>query len=245
MDADDWIEKNLLDCAVYRMQEINADIVQFGFVYEQDGKESAVYCHKEKDFITREEIKNGFSTFWKENRLSLWMQFFKKETVKSIRFENIIIGEDICYTMDAFGNAEKVAYISKALYHYRYIEGSTSHRWIENTIECREIIWNHQKSFIKSFGDDTDISVYAETAYDNYIWAIYLLSLNVCPLSYKEKKQQLSRLSEKMKFDKYRKYCPLKQQHGINRLKYIMVKYHLERMLLFVGASFLHVVRGE
>ena len=245
MDADDWIEKSLLECAVCRMQETNADIVQFGFVYEQEGREPKEYLRKGKDLFTREEIKNVFLHFLNENRMSLWMQLFRKETVKSIRFENIIISEDVCYTMDAFCSAEKIAYISEALYHYRYVEGSTSHRWIENTIECREIIWNHQKKLIKSFGEDMDISIYAGKAYVNYMWAIYLLSSNSCPLSYKEKKQQLSRLKEKMEFDKYRKYCPLKQQYGIDKVKYIMVKYRLERMLLFFGPIFLRVVRGE
>ena len=33
MDADDWIEDCLLQCAVNRMKETNADVVQFGAVY--------------------------------------------------------------------------------------------------------------------------------------------------------------------------------------------------------------------
>ena len=58
--------------------------------------------------------------------------------------------------MDALCNTEKIAYIAKSLYHYRYVEGSTSHRWIKNTIECREMIWNHQLNFLKSFEEDID-----------------------------------------------------------------------------------------
>lgn len=245
MDADDWIDKSLLQCAVHRMQETNADIVQFGFVYEQSGKETKVYCPKENNLITREEIKNDFSGFCKKHKMSLWLQFFKRETVKSIRFENIIISEDVCYTLDAFAKAEKTAYIPKTLYHYRFVEGSSSHRWVENIIECREMIWTHKINLLKSFNADIDKSVYAEIAYDNYIWAIYHLSLNVCPLSYKEKKQQLSRMREETEFDKYRKYCPLKQQHGINKAKYILVKYRLEKILLLLGPLLLRIVRGE
>lgn len=243
MDADDWIDKSLLQCAVLRMQETNADIVQFGFVYEQVGKEPTVYFRKDKDLFTREEIKNDFLNFWNENRMSLWLQFFRSEKVKSIRFENIINGEDVCYAMNALTNAKKIAYISKALYHYRFVEGSASHHWVENMIECREIIWNYKRELLKSF--DIDKSIYADAAYDNYIWAIYNLSSNLCPFSYKEKKQQLSILRGKTEFDKYRKYCPLKQQHGINKLKYILVKYRLEGILLFFGPLLLRIVRGE
>ena len=176
MDADDWIDECLLKCAVKRMQETNADIVQFGVIYERnDGKASGQYFWRGKKLLTKEEIKKDFLNIWKENRNSLWIYLFRREKVKSIRFENIIIGEDISYIMDALCNAEKIAYIPKALYHYRYVENSTSHRWIENTIECREIIWNHQRDFLNSFQGEHDKLAYAEVAYDNYVWAIYQL----------------------------------------------------------------------
>ncbi|MGE9965393.1 glycosyltransferase family 2 protein [Fusicatenibacter saccharivorans] len=246
MDADDWIEDCLLKCAVSRMQETNADIVQFGVIYEySDGNNPEQYFWGGKDLLTKDKIKKDFSAYWKENRNSLWMYLFRREKVKTIRFENIIIGEDISYIMDALSNADKIAYIKKALYHYRYVEGSTSHRWVENTIECREIIWNHQLNFLKSFQGDMDKLAYAEVAYDNYIWAIYQLSSNLCTLSYREKKRELLRIKEAMGFEQYRAIYPLKLQHGIQKVKYMLVKYNLERLLLLFGPIFLRIVRGE
>ena len=245
MDADDLMDKSLLQCAVNRMLETDADIVQFGVVYEQGGvKEPVVYCHKGKDVFTRKEIENDFIMFWNENRMSLWLHFFKSEKVKSVRFENIINGEDICYALDALCNADIVAYLPKALYHYRFVDGSTSHSWNADTIKFREFIWEHQKKFLDSFGGTIEKADYAYVAYDNFIWAIFLLSSNLCPLSYKEKKRQLLRLNEKTEFEKYRKDCPLKHQRGINKVKYILVKYRLERILLLFGPLFLRIVRG-
>lgn len=246
MDADDWADEELLQCAVNRMQETNADIVQFGVTYERyDENHSEQYFWSGKDILTKDEIKRDFFYYWKENRNSLWMHLFRKELVESIKFENIIIGEDICYIMDALCNTEKIAYIAKSLYHYRYVEGSTSHRWIKNTIECREMIWNHQLNFLKSFHEDMDKMAYAEVAYDNYIWAIYQLSSNLCTLSYQDKKKELIKIKEKMNFDAYRKIYPLKLQHGIEKMKYALVKYCLERILLLFGPVFLRIVRGE
>ena len=246
MDADDWIEDCLLKCAVSRMQETNADIVQFGVIYEySDGNNPEQYFWGGKDLLTKDKIKKDFSAYWKENRNSLWMYLFRREKVKTIRFEDIIIGEDISYIMDALSNADKIAYIKKALYHYRYVEGSTSHRWVENTIECREIIWNHQLNFLKSFQGDMDKLAYAEVAYDNYIWAIYQLSSNLCTLSYREKKRELLRIKEAMEFERYRAIYPLKLQHGIQKMKYVSVKYRLEGILLLLGPIFLRIVRGD
>ena len=138
---------------------------------------------------------------------------------------------------------DKVGIIT--LYHYRYVEGSTSHRWIKNTIECREMIWNHQLNFLKSFPGDMDKLAYAEVAYDNYIWAIYQLSSNLCILPYGQKKVLLLQFRKKMEFDKYREMYPLKIQHGIQRLKYTLVKYRLEGILLLFGPVFLKIARGE
>ena len=190
MDADDWIDKNLLEYCVDRMRETDADIVQFGIIFEQgNGKKPIEYYHKENSLITKKTIEREFVYFWKENRFSLTLNLFRKERVKSVRFENMISGEDISYVLDAFCNAEKIAYISKVLYHYRYVEGSTSRRWNKETIEQRAVIWEHQKQFLKSIGIYLDNSAYSEVAYDNYIWAIYQLSSNLCTLSYKDKKK--------------------------------------------------------
>ena len=246
MDADDWIDDRLLQCAVHRMQETEADIVGFGIVYEvHDGQNTSKYCWSGKRILLKDEIKRDFSYFWKASSFSLWIYLFRRETVKSIKFENMISGEDISYVLDAFCNAEKIAYISKVLYHYRYVEGSTSRRWNKETIEQRAVIWEHQKQFLKSIGIYLDNSAYSEVAYDNYIWAIYQLSSNLCTLSYKDKKKELFRLEEKMEFNQYRYIYPLELQHGIQWIKYALVKYHLEKVLLFFGPVFLKIVRGE
>lgn len=246
MDADDWADNNLLECAVDRIQETNADIIQFGVVYERcNQKKREQYYWPGKDILTKDEIKKDFFYYWRENRNSLWMHLFRKEVIETIRFENIIIGEDISYIMDALCNAERIAYIAKALYHYRYVEGSTSHRWTKNTIECREIIWKHQRNFLESFRGEVDPMIYAEVAYDNYIWAIYQLSSNLCTLSYKDKKRELLKMREKMGFDQYRDIYPLELQHGLQKVKYLLVKYRLERIILLLGPVFLRIVRGE
>lgn len=246
MDADDWIEDCLLQCAVDRMLQTNADIVQFGAVYETANTgEHITYCWSGKSVLTKDEIKKDFHFFWKEKRNSLWMHFFRQEKTQTIRFESIFNGEDICFVIDALARTEKIAFISEALYHYRYIEGSASHRWNPNTIECLVTIWNHQRALLDSFWGAIDKLAVAEVAYSNYIWAIYQLSLSVCPLSYAEKKRELSRMKEEIGFERYRLLYPLELQHGMDKLKYLFVKYNLEKILLLFGALFLKIVRRE
>ena len=246
LDADDWLEDRLLQCAVDRMQETNADIVQFGVIYERsDGSHSEQFYWKGKQLLTRDEIKNDIITFWQNRCDSLWMHLFRREPIRKIRFNDAINGEDQCYVMDAMCHAEKIAYIGEAFYHYRYVEGSTSHRWNEETIECRGIIWDHEKKFLDSLPGNLNQAAYAEIAFDNYIWAIYQLCTKGCPLSFTEKRKELSNLAEKMSIDSYRPIYPLKLRSGLHKIKYALVKYHLENALLLLGPVFLRIVRGE
>ena len=90
-----------------------------------------------------------------------------------------------------------------------------------------------------------DQLAYAEVAYDNYIWAIYQLSSNLCTLSYTDKKRRLLRLGEKMGFEEYRDIYPLGLQHGMQKIKYLLVKFRLEEIILLIGPVFLKIVRGE
>ncbi|MCI5511112.1 MAG: glycosyltransferase [Eubacterium sp.] len=246
MDADDWIEDCLLQYAVNRMQETNADIVQFGAIYEwKEGNRSEPYGVMWNGVLTKDEIKRDILAFWKTNKSSLWICLFRRETVKTIRFENIMYGEDASYIVDALCNTVKIAYIEKALYHYRYVDGSTSRRWRNNTIDCFLTNWKHQRNYFDSFQGEIDIMAYAVVAYSNIIWTIYYLSNTSCPISYREKIRELARLEKEMDFDKYRQAYPLELKHGVEKLKYMFIKYRLERIMLFFGPLFLRIVRGE
>ena len=246
MDADDWIEDRLLECAVNRMEETNADIVQFGIeVEKKDGGTPFIFCWEGQDVLTKDEIQKNIISFLQKNRSSLVLQFFRRETVKTVRFEHIISGEDFSYVIDALRNAEKIAYLGKVFYHYRYVEGSTSRRWNPETIECLGVIWRHQRAFLDSFQGRIDPLAYAEAAYDKYISAIIQLCTNVCPLSFREKRKVLQMLGKAIEFEKYRKIYPLDRQHGIDRVKYTLVIHHLESAILLLGPIFLKTVRGE
>lgn len=244
MDADDWIDDRLLQSAIDRMQETEADIVAFGVKYELcNGQNTGECCWNGKRILLKDEIKKDFFHFLKESPLNLWNHLFRRETVKTIRFESIFNGEDVCYLMDALSLAEKIAYIDDAFYHYRYLEGSTCHHWVENTIECLGVQWTHQCRSMNSLLGDADSLPYAGLAYGNYMWAIYQLSSTFCPLSFREKRKELLKLKEIMEFDRYRNIYPFELDHGLMRVKFMLVKYRLEWLILLFGPLYYRVVK--
>lgn len=244
MDADDWIDDCLLQCSIHRMQETEADIVEFGIAYELgNGQNTGKYCWNGKRILLKDEIKEDFIHFWKESPQNLWNRLFRRETVKNIKFESIFNGEDVCYSMDALSKAEKIAYMTDTFYHYRYLEGSSCHRWVESTIECLGVQWTHQCRFISSLLGDADPLPYAEPAYDNYMWAIYQLSSIFCPLHFREKMRELLKLKEIMGFDRYRSIYPFELEHGLLYVKFMLVKYRLEWIILLLGPLYYRVVK--
>lgn len=246
MDADDWIEEMLLESAVNCILKTKADIVEFGVKYEKsNGICSTEYCLREFRVVTKEKIKQNILTFWREKNCYLWIHFFRHETVKNIKFECIINGEDVSYVMDALCKAKIIAYIPEVFYHYRHVDGSTCHRWIPNIIDCLGVQWKHSKNFLDSFDGDLNPLVYADAAYFEYLWAMYQLCLKICPLTFQEKKIQLFDLKERMGFEEYRDIYPLKMQNGLMRVKYFFVKYHCEWLILLLGPLFLRFVRRE
>ena len=244
MDADDWIEDRLLECAVHRMQETNADIVRFGVIYElSNGERTGMHCWNGKNVLSKNDIKSDFFHFWTGNPKNIWLHLFRREIVVSFHFENRINGEDVCFVMDALDKAEIIAYTTDVFYHYRHSEGSTCHRWVDSTIECLELQWAHQCGFIRTLLGDTDRLFYAMPAYDNYMWAIYQLSASFCPLPFREKRKALLRLKEIMGFDTYRKLYPFEMEHGLMRVKFMLVKYHLEGLILLFGPLYYRMVK--
>ena len=244
MDADDWIEDRLLECAVHRMQETGADMVQFGVVCElSDGQTDSRSCWNGKDVLTKKDIKDDFPRFWTGTPKYLWLRLFRRDTVMNLRFENMLNGEDVCYMMDALCRAEKVAFTADVFYHYRWLEGSTCHRWVESNIECLAEQWNHACGWIRSLAEDAEPVFYALLAYDNYMWAIYQLSESFCPLSFREKRRALARLKEIMNFDTYRGLYPFEMKHGLIYVKYRLVRYHLEWLILLFRPLFVKMVK--
>lgn len=244
MDADDWIDNRLLQCAIHRIQEADADIVGFGVTYElSNGQNSGNSCWNGKSILLKDEIKKDFLHFWKASSFSLWIYLFRRETVKNIKFENIFNGEDICYLMDALFKAEKIAYIAELFYHYRHLKGSTSHRWVESTIDCLGVQWTHQCRFISSLLGDADPLPYAVPAYGNYMWAIHQLNSIFCPLSFMEKRKELLKLKEIMGFDRYRGIYPFKLEQRLLRVEFMLIKYRLEWLILLLAPLYYRMVK--
>lgn len=137
VDADDWVDKDMLESMVAVAEKNDSDIVTSGFIrevecekeWQYDGLEAGVYkgeqLHNEiLPVIFYQGILKGWG-IWP----TLWGKLYKKEIIMDSIMEldeRIYYGEDTAGLFPACFMAKCICVLKQAWYHYRVIETSVS-----------------------------------------------------------------------------------------------------------------------
>lgn len=146
VDADDWIENNMIEKMVSILEEKKVDIVRCNFFRNyRDGSEKVNdidYSEEIYDIIlNKDAIKNKIITKSLEAKLRTYMYLlvFKKKLInEKLRFESeICLMEDLIFELQLLLKADSMYMISSPLYHYfQNYEGITkSNKQLELKIE--------------------------------------------------------------------------------------------------------------
>lgn len=124
LDADDWIEYNMIENMVGLIEKYNADICKCGIKFEKDIRK------KESDFLNsvdketyieknnfEEEIYKKFIVTY--NFCSIFTQLIKKEKIKLDKiYFNLAYAEDFQFNMNLYSNIESIVFTPQNYYHY-------------------------------------------------------------------------------------------------------------------------------
>ena len=124
VDADDWIELDMVSFLVEQAISNQAEVATCGSVINDDLPStqwtSEVY---NQDRLIKEFL------FHKTLRGNLWNKLFKTELLNGLYFDdNISYGEDALMSWYAFQRLKKAVVTNRQLYHYRMNENSISHQ---------------------------------------------------------------------------------------------------------------------
>lgn len=130
VDGDDYIEPDMYEHIQNAIDKTNADcvITQFYYEYPNDPKKSDYKLDKE--LYNRKDIENEiFPTMLFDNQYyrfgifpNCWTKVFKRELLEKHLLdtdERIRMGEDIAFTYACIMECQSIAFVDKALYHYR------------------------------------------------------------------------------------------------------------------------------
>lgn len=115
VDADDWIEQNMLELVINQIQ-YGADLVIFNFYMVKDSSVE-IYEYKFNDAPKQEFIKKYINDIW----TVLWTIFAKKELYLDNRIyfsEDISFWEDFEVATKILFFSKKIIYLNETLYYY-------------------------------------------------------------------------------------------------------------------------------
>lgn len=238
IDADDWIEKELLQDTVSLAEKTDADIVPFGFVIEESGKQikkPLVPCGN-FEFQDFKKIANEITRgTWSECH-----ELIKSNLLKDVRHNKYRTGEDICFQMDLLCNVRKVCGIDREYYHYRVVKDSISHtdKWDDIFMETNITVWEKERKFLEYCGLDEESQIMKNTAIERYTGCLYWLCDKKCPLSLKEKHRQIRYIANMIEINKYKNKFICTSYSGMRKIVKLLVKYNLEMVIIIIGTIY-------
>lgn len=158
LDADDWIDPNMLEDLYKKVTETQSDLIITDFYTYSNGVNS--YCTQTPTSLKAKnilyEMLNGkiFGSLW--NKL-LRHQLYKKYNLKF--FKGIDFCEDLlilCQLLQQDSNL-KIAYLDKAYYHYYKNPNSITNSFTRKSYEIRLSFLSKLENILNKEGPDKEI----------------------------------------------------------------------------------------
>lgn len=124
IDADDYIEKDLLQDMANQIDEFNPEIIFFGYEMEsiRSGRKIIKLPH-ETSYLNRNELIKNFDLI--EHNIdinSLWNKIYSKKFLDQINvtFPAMSVGEDAIFNYQCLQSVSNVNLVRKKYYHYSF-----------------------------------------------------------------------------------------------------------------------------
>lgn len=241
IDSDDWIEKDLLQDTVTLAEKMNADIVPFGFVIEDNGKQIKKPLKPCGNFEFQD-----FKSIANEIVRGTWSEcheLIRSELLQDVRHNKYKTGEDICFQMDLLCNVRKVCGIDREYYHYRVVKGSISNtdKWDDVFMETNIAVWDKERKFLEYCGLNEDSQIMKNAAVERYTWCIYCLCKKECPFSLSQKNRQIKNIANKMGIARYKKGFDCSLYLGVSKIMKRIVKCNMETVVILMGTLYFKI----
>ena len=241
IDADDWIEKDLLQDTVTLAEKTNADIVPFGFVIEDNGKQIKKTLKPCGNFEFQD-----FKSIANEIVRGTWSEcheLIRSELLQDVRHNKYKTGEDICFQMDLLCNVRKVCGIDREYYHYRVVKGSISNtdKWDDVFMETNIAVWDKERKFLAYCGLNEDSQIMKNAAVERYTWCIYCLCKKECSFSLAQKNRQIKNIANKMGIARYKKGFDCSLYLGVSKIMKRIVKCNMETVVILMGTLYFKI----
>jgi glycosyltransferase involved in cell wall biosynthesis len=148
VDADDWVDYDIMTILESEMAETHSDIVMCSYVDVYPKGKKVMHQPFDLEAIEYKDFSQSVHEIHGTRNIATgpWAKLYRRELFENVDFrENITIGEDYTMLLQVLRNANKVRIIRKVLYNRRMFGGNISrsgytrrHRFaLDNYIEVR------------------------------------------------------------------------------------------------------------
>lgn len=208
IDADDYIENNMLEEQYNLAKETQAEVVMCGMKYDIHQKNGQIIYEESsyKDMIlkSQDDIKPIFMDLF-DNLLfnythnKLYKASFLKDN--NLRFIDWLpIDQDTNFNIDVFRQLNKLTISTKSYYHYiKTFEETIVSRYHPNKFEVRTFRYNRLKALLKDWDIyDINNSITISSIYiHQVIECIEGYSHNKCKLNFRDKLKNINKILNK------------------------------------------------
>ena len=205
VDADDYIENNMLEEQYNLGEKTNAEVVMCGMKFDVHKKNGQVVISEAhyKDMVlnSQEEIKLIFMDLF-DNLLFNYThnklynrEFLKKNNLKFIEW--LPIDQDTNFNIDVFKVLNKLTISTKSYYHYvKTFEETIVTRYHANKFKVRTFRYDRLKELLESWGiyNDENKKKLASMYIHHVIECFEIYNHKKCDLNTKEKKQEIEKI---------------------------------------------------
>lgn len=246
MDADDYVDKDMLELVYEQAAGNNSDLVVFGFFFETWRNEEMIQSFptkcEYKIYDNKEKIRENLVHMWDCNIFyNVWNKLFRSEIISkyNISFEKMKFGEDLQFNIDYLFYCSSIVSMDRCFYHYiRERQGSATSAYISGLFETRKKEFRQINKLFEFWGVDKDRAAieYTSRRYaERIVGCIENIFENGGPSSISSKLSEIKKITKSKSVQYSIKYA--KPRSKMIKIVLFLVKYKKIFLLYLFGES--------
>ncbi len=250
IDADDFIEFDMLITFIDAVKETNADYIMTSFYIDKYGVDGKFISTKhalirERLITSNDQIPGSIIDLIESERINApWGKLIKSSIIKEFNLkmpEHIILQEDLFFNIKVLSYVNVILVIDKPKYHYTIgSQESLTSRYFEKKFEMTDEVYNAIYDFYDlRCNDDTLLSRVKYIYIKNVYAGIINLFHPKCSLNRKEKMQYIRNIISSDKFNlivnsAHKSGIKYKVLAAVLKVKSVNLLYYFSRLLFIL-----------
>lgn len=196
VDADDFLNFNMLECMLKKINENDADIAICGY-NKISSKRIIKKSPNNFDTDCLIEFKDCFIDLYKNAFLNApWNKLYRRQKIKTYFDETLSIGEDLLFNLSYISNCDKISVMDQILYNYDVsLQNSLACQYDEKLFYTQIFLNKEVQNFLKENFNSNDFSEINEV----FAKEIYYYLKKLVFLSKGQRKEKIKKIKSCVK----------------------------------------------